>query len=370
MGGYEMWDAIRQSLYTKTIDKVKKFIEDSDGDVNKVMEFTLNEICSASHGVAATFWYYDVNGDGFIRATAVKGGADLSAIRLKIGEGIAGKVIKTGVAETLYDVHESEDWSSKTDEKTGFVTKSMLCIPLTANNYTFGCIQLINKDDDSFFDKKDFEFIQSLSNAIAEMFDEYKIFSELRNSEEGSVLYLKIDNLNEITTIVQPKEQIALMNYLLEKIYSIVYENNGFIDAFNYEGVVAYWLNRNGKTAVETIACDTAKKLIELNDEINIYVNRNFSCNVYYSVGISSGPMYKHRMGYKNINVRTIAGNPIYKAIILENNAEIGDVVVDTETAEKASEKYSFSTMSKKRGLFGMKKESQDDAYILNIESN
>lgn len=364
---FEMWDAIRQTLYKKTIDEVKKNIEDSDGDVDKVMEFTLNEICSASHSVAATFWYYDINGDGLIRATAVKGGADLSAIRLNIGEGIAGKVIQTGVAETLYDIHESQDWASKVDEKSGFVTKSMLCIPLTVNNYTFGCIQLINKEDDSFFDKKDFDFIQSLANDVAEMFGEYNVFSELKNSENAAVLYLKIDNFNEIASILEPKKQIELINYILEKFNNVITENKGIVDLFNYEKIVAYWLDRNEKVAVSPIACKTAKELLALEKEVNVYANRNYECNVYYSLGIAYGPVYKHYLGCNKTLIRTIAGYPIYKAIELQGNAEIGGAVVDSEIAQRAGDNCSFSYIAKK-GLFSRTNNNQEDAYILNIE--
>src|SRR3989338_3380405 len=51
-------------------------------------------------------------------------------IRLKLGEGIAGKVAKTGETILIEDVSKTQDFSSKVDQASGFITKSIVAVPI------------------------------------------------------------------------------------------------------------------------------------------------------------------------------------------------------------------------------------------------
>ncbi len=361
---FEDWDAVKQAKYNKTIEEIQTNISSCDGDVNKIIDFSLDAICSASHAVAGTFWYYDVNADGFIRAFSVRGGADLSAIRLKIGEGIAGKVIKTGVPEKIYDVQKDENWSSKTDENTGFVTKSMMCIPLTANNYTFGCVQLINKDDGSFFDEKDFEFVMKLSDDIANFIDEYNVFPEIKDFENTACLYLKLDNYDEIASVLKPRDLISLLNDFLKIVNTTIIENEGTIDLFNYGEVLAYWINKRDDNKTVNTACKTAKALIDLNGEIRSLVGKKYGFDIYYSVGLCYGHSIKNVVGFDKNSHRTIVGEAPCKAKELQGQANIGTILVNKQIVDNASG-FVFSKVDAKGGLFKKKQSDEDANYIL-----
>ena len=55
----------------------------------------------------------------------------------------------------------------KVDESTGFKTKSILCVPLSIKEKTIGCIELINKHDDTIFDDEDITAATIMSNLAA-----------------------------------------------------------------------------------------------------------------------------------------------------------------------------------------------------------
>ena len=40
------------------------------------------------------------------------------------------------------DCRKDSRWTKKADDNTGFETKSMICVPLVAEDLVFGCIQL------------------------------------------------------------------------------------------------------------------------------------------------------------------------------------------------------------------------------------
>ncbi len=84
-------------------------------------------------------------------------------IRLPFGRGIAGHVAETGKTVNLVDVYSDDRFFSGVDEKSGFHTKSMLCMPMrNKDNAIIGVFQLINKRR-GIFSKEDELFLVALS---------------------------------------------------------------------------------------------------------------------------------------------------------------------------------------------------------------
>jgi len=78
--------------------------------------------------------------------------------KMKVGTGIAGWVAKNGKALLIEDAYEDPRFLRDFDIKTGFRTKTVLCIPLTVKGETIGVAQIINKKDGSVFKPDDLEF--------------------------------------------------------------------------------------------------------------------------------------------------------------------------------------------------------------------
>jgi diguanylate cyclase (GGDEF)-like protein len=68
-------------------------------------------------------------------------------VRLRLGEGIAGKVALEQKPMIVPEVRESIFFSARVDDLTGFVTKSILCVPLLFAGRTLGVIEVINPRD-------------------------------------------------------------------------------------------------------------------------------------------------------------------------------------------------------------------------------
>jgi len=71
----------------------------------------------------------------------------LKNLRLKIGEGIAGWVAKTGMPLVVPSVDKEPRFARKVDEATKFSTESIVCIPLKIRDKVLGVIELVNKKD-------------------------------------------------------------------------------------------------------------------------------------------------------------------------------------------------------------------------------
>ncbi|MCD6180987.1 MAG: GAF domain-containing protein [Candidatus Cloacimonetes bacterium] len=87
----------------------------------------------------------------------------LKTFRMKSGEGVVGHVVQTKEAAIVNDVQQDERFFKKVDVKTGFVTKSILCVPLVSPTRVLGAIEVLNKLDGSDFDDLDKLFLESIA---------------------------------------------------------------------------------------------------------------------------------------------------------------------------------------------------------------
>ena len=97
---------------------------------------------------------------------------------MPIDKGMAGHCASSGEIVNESDVYKNEQFNKNTDEKTGFVTKSMLCVPMKATgNRVIGVIQLINKQGIiEVFDQNDEQILALVLSAAAPIVERNQLF--------------------------------------------------------------------------------------------------------------------------------------------------------------------------------------------------
>jgi len=89
-------------------------------------------------------------------------GESVGEIRLKIGQGIAGFVAATGQTVRIKDAHKDKRFNPEVDARTGFRTRSVLCMPLELRDgKRIGVIQVMNKQGGEFA-QEDEEYLRAL----------------------------------------------------------------------------------------------------------------------------------------------------------------------------------------------------------------
>src|SRR5438477_9892775 len=84
-------------------------------------------------------------------------------IRLPLGRGIAGYVAETGELINMSDAYSDARFDQSTDQRTGYRTRSMLCIPMVNLEGTIiGVVQVLNKRDGAF-NESDIQLLQALA---------------------------------------------------------------------------------------------------------------------------------------------------------------------------------------------------------------
>ncbi len=87
----------------------------------------------------------------------------LKDVRLKMGEGIAGFVWQRGKPVLIKDVNKDSRFSKKADQKSNFLTTSLIAVPLIVKGKVIGVMEAINKEDRSAFNDFDLEILNCLS---------------------------------------------------------------------------------------------------------------------------------------------------------------------------------------------------------------
>jgi sigma-B regulation protein RsbU (phosphoserine phosphatase) len=94
-------------------------------------------------------------------------GKELVEIRLPLGTGIAGTVARSGETINLKDAWKDKRFFSGFDLRSGFQTRTMLCMPMkNRKNKIIGVFQIINKRR-GVFNRQDEQFLEAFSDHVA-----------------------------------------------------------------------------------------------------------------------------------------------------------------------------------------------------------
>ncbi len=94
------------------------------------------------------------------------GPVDITGLTLKSDQGIVGRSVANKRSEMVLDVSKDTHFQHNLVQKTGFVTRSLICAPMAVHDEPVGAIELINKKaQDGLFVKGDLSFLEALAVA-------------------------------------------------------------------------------------------------------------------------------------------------------------------------------------------------------------
>ncbi|WP_233104080.1 sigma-54-dependent Fis family transcriptional regulator [Haliangium ochraceum] len=118
----------------------------------------------------ATLWLVDAR-TGELRSR-VANLLELDELRMPIGRGVAGYVAQRAEVVNIRDAASDQRWAPEIDQRTGYRTRSMLCVPVVepgdrgaAPDRLRGVVQVLNKDEGAFT-QADERFLRELAQQI------------------------------------------------------------------------------------------------------------------------------------------------------------------------------------------------------------
>jgi len=110
-------------------------------------------------------------------------------VKLTLGEGIAGDVLRTGRAELINNVSMDLRFKSGASH-----IKSMLCVPLKWKDYNFGVMNMSNSSD-RLFTIDDLKLLHSLAIHASIAIENAKNFSKLKNATDEVLRHATVLNI-------------------------------------------------------------------------------------------------------------------------------------------------------------------------------
>ncbi|MEO0985161.1 MAG: GAF domain-containing protein [Cyanobacteria bacterium J06639_14] len=124
-------------------------------------------------------------------------GEERLEIRVPIGKGIAGYVADTEECLNIPDAYSNELFNRKTDEETGYHTRSILCIPVfnKTQEVVVAVVQLLNKLDSNgkpiAFDSQDERSFREFASSIGIILESCNSFYIAARNQKGVSSLLK-----------------------------------------------------------------------------------------------------------------------------------------------------------------------------------
>ncbi|NCO00788.1 MAG: HD domain-containing protein [Epsilonproteobacteria bacterium] len=113
----------------------------------------------------------------------------IESIELPIDSGVVGKSIINGEKIIIDDVYLDDRFNQEIDRKTGYLTKSMMVIPMFDNDdEIIGAFQVINSTSETgVFDRRDMERLMLSSTYAAETIVSAKLTQEIEETQKEVV---------------------------------------------------------------------------------------------------------------------------------------------------------------------------------------
>ena len=157
--------ADNKTRFTQAVWQITQELQNA-GELDHALSASLEIIIQTMSSEAGTIWLLDPDSNRLFPLFN-HGPVDISGITIENGQGIAGSVVQSGESVIVVDTAGESRFSRSVDEESGFVTKSLICVPLKNSAETIGCVQIINKLDGTLYGKDDLDLCEQLAALAA-----------------------------------------------------------------------------------------------------------------------------------------------------------------------------------------------------------
>jgi HD-GYP domain-containing protein (c-di-GMP phosphodiesterase class II) len=100
----------------------------------------------------------------YFKVTTGEKGGLLKKMKVAVGQGIAGSVAQTKQSLIINDVSKDPRFSTAFDKTSGFITKSILAVPILSRDELVGVAEVLNKKGNLLYTEDDREILESLAS--------------------------------------------------------------------------------------------------------------------------------------------------------------------------------------------------------------
>ena len=157
-------------------------------DLQQVLDSTMELATSILDAQAATLMLIDEETNELVFNIPYGEKRELlHSYRMPMGEGIAGWVATHGEPALVNEVAVDDRFSRDADVRTGFLTKSVICVPLQIKDRTIGVLEALNKASTEGFTDDDLRLLGTLAAQASIAIENARLYRTLREERDKIV---------------------------------------------------------------------------------------------------------------------------------------------------------------------------------------
>lgn len=187
-------------------------------DIDELLRVIAEETKNAIQADRCTVFLWDKDTDELWSKVAL--GVDAShEIRFPADKGLAGYVVKTGETLNIVEAYDDPRFNPEVDIKTGYRTKTILCMPIMNNNREIiGAFQVLNKID-GVFTKNDEDLLIAIGGSASIALENAQLFDQqLQMYHEQKVLFESF--IDTLATSIDARDKITAGHSTRVRMYS------------------------------------------------------------------------------------------------------------------------------------------------------
>jgi signal transduction histidine kinase len=154
-------------------------------DLNKVLDDTMQLATAVLDAGASALMMVDETRRELVFEYAYgEMGSVLRKQKTSLDEGIAGWVATHGMPVVVNDVGIDSRFSASVDTRTGFLTRSIVCVPIQIRGRTIGVLEALNKRSEQGFDSEDLRLMVTTANQAAIAIENARLYQNLRDERD------------------------------------------------------------------------------------------------------------------------------------------------------------------------------------------
>lgn len=210
----------REQAKTRALSDISSALG-STLDIDELLGLVASRITEVIDADRSTIYLLDDAGQYLISRVAEGEGS--SEIRLRVGEGLAGWVARTGERLNIRDAYQDLRFDAEWDRRTGYRTRSTLCVPMKNRlGRTLGVVQVLNKRT-GCFSAEDEVLLGALATQAGVSIENGKLFISVINKnmellETKEELERRVRDLDVLFEIAQVSASAIELDDLLEGV--------------------------------------------------------------------------------------------------------------------------------------------------------
>lgn len=355
-----------------TIKQIGSVLASSTFDIEQVLCYTMDMIRVAMQVEAGSLLLIE---DNILKVkTAFNVNMEkLTDFSIQMGQGIAGHVAAKGDCIIDNHVQKSALFFSAIDKATGFVTRSVLCVPMISQGRVIGVIEVLNKADGHFV-AEDQQLLQSIASSVSIAIENSRLYKETLSIAEQerairqifqkfvpkaivdkivhgdvqsqnlmeefkTVTLLNVDlrNFSRMAATIGPQKTVSALNSFFSTMGEIVFAHQGIVDKYLGDGFLALF---GAPLATISDADNAVSAAIEMKQALkglNVDLKEKMDIELHIGISIHTGEVVVGNIGFDKKMDYTVIGDAVNSVFNIQDlTRHLPDIILVSEKTIKS----------------------------------